>query len=265
MQSNPLVLMSSWIEAALVAHQSTGGENNGPQSDEQPDNGMAPLPDGWHMAVAPDGQNYYFNQDTGQTSWNQPGTESKTSVHERLATPKHVKEGARKVKKAKAPDWNWNAKASLHSADDKYTKEDREKAARESRQTMNDPKILGKVQGLQAHLERRNNGDSARRNQDVTDHTLTAEVGQVSKKTPALFSEAHDFDLYGWNPSTTVREGGTVKTGVQRKIEELQTLPQVKIQENRLKKHPYDLYSATVNRVMDEVRAIERSQDVVRR
>ena len=47
--------MSSWIEAALVAHQSTGGENNGPQSDEQPDNGMAPLPDGWHMAVAPDG------------------------------------------------------------------------------------------------------------------------------------------------------------------------------------------------------------------
>ena len=62
-----------------------------------------------------------------------------------------------------------------------------------------------------------------------------------------------------------MREGGTVKTGVQRKSEELQTLPQVKIQENRLKKHPYDLYSATVNRVMDEVRAIERSQDVVRR
>ena len=125
---------------------------------------------------------------------------------------------------------------------------------------MKDPKILGKVQGLQAHLERRSNGNAVRAKQDVTDHTLAAEVGQVTKKAPALFSAAHDFDLYGWNPSTTIREGGSTKTGVQRKGEEMQPLPQVKIQENRLKKHPYELYRGIIARVMHEVRVIERTQ-----
>ena len=90
---------------------------------------------------------------------------------------------------------------------------------------------------------------------DVTDHILAAEVGQVTKKTPALFSEAHGFDLYGWNPSTTLGEN----SNRQKKIEEFKSLPRVKNQETILKKHPIDIYGGIVKRVMEEVQNIDKT------
>ena len=237
----------SWIEAAKLANQAIEC-----QQDIQK---TTSLPENWNSAISPDGQNYYYNKETGETCWTHPGSKETVSIHERLSTPKSKKEKARKQKKGKLPGWSWNAKAKLHAAPDKHTKESREKAARESKLTMKNPNILQKVHGLDAHLQRRSDGDIVRRTLDVTDHILAAEVGQVTKKTPALFSEAHGFDLYGWNPSTTLGEN----SNRQRKTEELKSLPRVKNQEMILKKHPIDIYGGIVKRVMEEVQNIDKT------